>query len=280
MSGPAVSVYIPCFNVARFLPRVIAGLKRQSYPIQEIIAVDDGSSDDSAALAAQLGARVVRHERNRGLAAVRNTAVRAATTPYVASVDGDVVAHADWLGQLVATAEGGGYAGVCGQLQETQFFSLGDLWRNVHMRQGWGESRVEQPDFLFGNNNLYRRDALVAVGLYDERFRTNGEDADVSRRLKEAGHRLCYDPAARCDHLRQDSYSAICRTFWRYNNWREPPKSFREFRRHRRWCNRFLRGLAREDWRAGRWLVGAATLGMLLPWWWWDWRQYFTGRRP
>ena len=280
MTGPAVTVYVPCYNVARWLPRVIAGLRRQTYPIHEIIAVDDGSTDESAALADRLGVRLIRHERNRGLAAVRNTAIRAATTGYVASVDGDVVAHADWLEQLVATAQQGGYAGVCGRLQETQFFTLGDLWRGVHMHQWWGEERVEQPEFLFGGNTLFAREALLAIGLYGEQFRTNGEDADLSWRLKAAGHRICYEPAARCDHLRQDSYPAICRTFWRYNKWTAAPKTFKEFRRSRRQSRHVLRVRLRADLRARRWLVALGTAGMAWAWWWYDWRAWLTGRRP
>lgn len=275
-----ITVYVPCFNVAGFLPKVFGGLRQQSYPIREIIAVDDGSTDESAALAESLGARVIRHPRNLGLAAARNTAVREAKTEWVASVDGDVVAQPDWLEQLARVVRDGGYTGACGQLRETQFFSAADHWRNAHMRQWWGEQFIAAPKFLFGNNNLYSRQALLDAGLYDEKCRTNGEDADLSARVIARGGRLAYDPTARCDHLRRDSLGSIFRTYWRYHWWGPFPQTFREFRKRRRIGRRILRGLLREDLASKRCREAAVTAGMMAAWFWYDWRLLLTGRRP
>jgi len=94
--------------------------------------------------------------------------------------------------------------------------SLADRWRSAHMPQEWGPVRIENPKFLFGCNNLFRRQAVLEAGGYDEAKRTNGEDFDLSGRLRARGWRLIYDPAARATHLRSDSVRSILDTYWRW----------------------------------------------------------------
>jgi glycosyltransferase involved in cell wall biosynthesis len=85
-----VSVIIPAYNAQELLPRAIASVmsQRPAGP-EEVIVIDDGSSDGTAEVAERLGARVIRHGRNLGLSAARNTAVRAATQAWVALLDAD-----------------------------------------------------------------------------------------------------------------------------------------------------------------------------------------------
>ena len=83
-----VSVVIPAYNAARFLPRCLKSVFAQTLPPAEVIVVDDGSSDDSAEIARQLGARVVSRP-NGGLSAARNTGVRSSSSEWVALLDAD-----------------------------------------------------------------------------------------------------------------------------------------------------------------------------------------------
>jgi glycosyltransferase involved in cell wall biosynthesis len=85
---PTVSVVIPCFNQAGYLPAAIDSVRRQSHPPAEIIVVNDGSTDHTSALAATLGARVLT-QPNRGLPEARNTGLAAAAGEYVVLVDAD-----------------------------------------------------------------------------------------------------------------------------------------------------------------------------------------------
>lgn len=87
-----VSVIIPCFNHGEFLPEAVASVTSIPRNDVELIVVDDGSTDERtakemAALAAR-GIRVIRQE-NKGLAAARNTAIRASTAPYILPLDAD-----------------------------------------------------------------------------------------------------------------------------------------------------------------------------------------------
>lgn len=89
---PTVSVVIPVHNGARFLAEAIRSALDQTYPPHEVIVVDDGSDDASAAIAASHKATVIR-QPNRGVSAARNAGLAKASGEYVALLDADDI----WL---------------------------------------------------------------------------------------------------------------------------------------------------------------------------------------
>ena len=90
MTSPRVSCIVPVYNGERFLPEALESILRQTRPPDEIIVVDDGSTDGTARIATALGAPVrwVRQE-NAGPAAARNLAIRLATGDFLAFLDAD-----------------------------------------------------------------------------------------------------------------------------------------------------------------------------------------------
>ncbi len=89
MASPEqTSVVIPAFNEADVIADVVAGL-RQSADWREILVIDDGSRDQTAAAAAAAGARVIRHPYNKGNGASVKTGIRAASGEYVLIIDAD-----------------------------------------------------------------------------------------------------------------------------------------------------------------------------------------------
>ena len=93
---PLLSIIVPVFNAGRFLPRCIESIRRQTLAEIEIVCVDDGSTDESAAIldeyAAIDGRIKVVHKPNTGVSDTRNIGIDCATGKYVAFVDGD-----DWM---------------------------------------------------------------------------------------------------------------------------------------------------------------------------------------
>ncbi len=274
-----VTVYTPCYNGARYLRRSLPALFAQTLPPAEILVVDDGSTDGSAELARELGrgapvpVRVLAQPANRGLGAARNRAVREARTPLVAAVDADVVAEPGWLAALVAELDDPSVHGAGGDLRELYQQGLANRWRATHMRQSWGDARLEGVPFLYGANHVYRRETLLEVGLFDERCRTNGEDVDLGRRLLEKGRRLVYTPAAVCHHLRRDTLPSLLDTYWRwrfYGNRRDLSLAWtlKQNRGNFRWWPEHLRAdlSARE--------FGNLAVDLLVPFYrtWRDWK--------
>jgi GT2 family glycosyltransferase len=96
-----VSAVVPCFNREQFLAEALESVCNQTHPVDELIVVDDGSTDRSAEIAAYYGATVVRQE-NRGPGAARNRGTAVATGDVIAWLDADD----RWLPHHVAVLTG------------------------------------------------------------------------------------------------------------------------------------------------------------------------------
>ena len=103
--SPRFSVIIPAFNAATTLARAIDSVRAQSWPVHEIIVVDDGSTDDTANVARRFGdaVRLIR-QRNSGVSVARNAGAAAATGDWLAFLDADdwyapdrIKLHAAWI---------------------------------------------------------------------------------------------------------------------------------------------------------------------------------------
>lgn len=87
---PTISVVIPCYNGARFLRETLESVRAQTYPVLEVLVVDDGSTDDSAAIAESYGGPVrVLRQRNQGESVARNRGLDEAQGAWVAFLDAD-----------------------------------------------------------------------------------------------------------------------------------------------------------------------------------------------
>jgi GT2 family glycosyltransferase len=215
-----LTVYIPCYNAARFIEASVHALLGQTRPPDEILVIDDGSSDNSTELASRLPVRVIRHEKNKGLAAARNTAFANATHPFVGAIDADVLPNPTWLEHLLTHFADSHVVGTGGRLIEAHHSKPADAWRAIHMTQDLGLDRIdiEHPSHkrLGGFGTIFRKDAVLGVGGYNENYRTNYEDVDLCARLLAAGYKLVFEPRAVAFHQRLDSIRSVTRSSW---NW-------------------------------------------------------------
>ena len=100
-----VTAVIPTFNRRDLLERVLRDLNRQTHAVKQILVVDDGSTDGSAAVAEGAGAQVLRMSGNSGFARAVNGGIREAGTPLIAILNNDVELAETWLAELVSTVE-------------------------------------------------------------------------------------------------------------------------------------------------------------------------------
>ena len=90
MRSPLVSVIIPCYNQGRFLAEAIESALGQTYPNVEVIVVNDGSTDDTAEVAANYKEQIIYLEQdNKGLPAARNAGIKIASGDFIATLDSD-----------------------------------------------------------------------------------------------------------------------------------------------------------------------------------------------
>lgn len=203
-----VTLVVPTRDRAAAVARLLRALP----PHLPVVVVDDGSHDPEALaeVAAEHGARLVRHSRNRGPAAARNTGLRAVATPYVAFCDSDVRPEPGWLGTLRRHLDDPAVAVVAPRVRGRMPGS-GDSWleryeqarSSLDLGPTPAAVRIHGPvAYLPSAFLLVRRAALAdpAVGGgFDEHLRA-GEDVDLVWRLLGAGWRVRYEPAAEVRH--------------------------------------------------------------------------------
>ncbi|MGC8615311.1 MAG: glycosyltransferase family 2 protein [Thermoprotei archaeon] len=216
--NPKVSLYVPCYNCTKYLPATLAGILNQTHAPSEVIVVDDGSTDGlSSFLQSQPEYReviLVRHARNKGLAAARNTGIRSSSYEIVAALDADAIPSRDWLEKLLSYIDKG-FAGAQGRLIEMNCGTIPDLWRCTHMAQG-GPKLIVNPPYLYGNNTVFRKEYLTQG--YDERCMTSGEDIDICKKIRARGGKLIYDPSVKVYHQKKDSITSLAKTYWYYGH--------------------------------------------------------------
>jgi GT2 family glycosyltransferase len=208
---PRISVVVCTYNGAKTLAQTLAGVERLDYPDYEVIVVDDGSTDETAAIAAQFRCRLVR-TANRGLSSARNTGCEAATGEIVAYLDDDAWPDRHWLRYLAAAFLRTPHAAVGGPNIPPP--DDGVVAQCVARAPG-GPIHVllsdEEAEHIPGCNMAIRRDCLEAIGGFDPQFTVAGDDVDLCWRLQDRGWTLGYAPAAVVWHRRRRSV----RGYWR-----------------------------------------------------------------
>jgi len=208
---PRVSVVVCSYNGARTIRDCLDGLAHLSYPDFEVIVIDDGSTDDSAAIAGEYDVRLIRTE-NRGLAAARNTGLEAASGEIVAYLDDDAYPDPYWLHYLVDAFLTSAHVAVGGpNLPPPGDGAIADCVANAP----GGPTHVllsdREAEHIPGCNMAFRRDALRAIGGFDPQFRVAGDDVDVCWQLQKRGWTLGFSPAAVVWHHRRSSV----RAYWK-----------------------------------------------------------------
>jgi GT2 family glycosyltransferase len=233
-AGPRVSVVVCSHNGQATIGHCLEELGRLDYPDYEVIVVDDGSTDRTAAIAAEYDVRLIRTE-NRGLSAARNTGVEAATGEIVAFTDDDAWPDRDWLRYLVHAFESTGHAGIGGPNLAPD--DAGTVESAVAHSPG-GPTHVlladEIAEHIPGCNMAFRREALQAVGGFDPQFRIAGDDVDICWRLQERSWTIGFCPAAVVLHHRRRSVRAYLKQQVEYGK--------AEARLERKWPEKYNRG--------------------------------------
>jgi hypothetical protein len=203
---------VPHWNRRDLLQALLANLREQTLPFDQIIVADNGSTDDSAEVAERAGATVIRMGRNLGFAAAVNQGLAAARADWIAILNNDVTLAPDWLATLLATAE-----------QEDAWFATGKTlmasdpsridgafdaisrgacaWRCGSGRPDapvWNQlRRIRMAPMTAA---LFRSRLFEEIGTLDEEFESYLEDVDFGIRCAIQSRWGLYVPSATACH--------------------------------------------------------------------------------
>lgn len=176
-----ISCIIPVFNGERFLAEAVDSVRRQSVPVYEIIVVDDGSVDRTAAVVAELGPNVTYvYQENQGASAARRQGAAMAQGEYIAFLDADDLWRPEKIASQLACMEAAPRLGACTTYMQ-----------NFWMAEVEGElpaqsERLTAPQPGVASTVFLRSAAYRAIGPLDETLR-HRDIQDLLARLQAAG---------------------------------------------------------------------------------------------
>jgi len=211
---PMISVVVCCYNGADVLPDCLRAIQKQNWKGKmEIIAVDDGSTDDTYKVVKSFKkVRVIRNKQNKGLAGSRNVGLQAAKGEIIAMTDQDCRPQPSWLNELYAAYADESVKGVGGAAvskdesrfmfrylhatsplkplettllkSNTIFYRFG-LYLKALAGKGQKQQNRKRAVYSLVGANMSFRKSLVQEIHFDERFRFGGEEEDFCKRVNQ-----------------------------------------------------------------------------------------------
>ncbi len=210
MEKTKFSVVIPTYNSINTLKQTVNSILNQNYPKSqyEIIVVDDGSTDNSLDWLKEMKKKHknIRYltQKNAGPAKARNQGVKAAKNKLIAFTDADCLVPKDWFKRYEkALAKEKDVTVVGGYLEAPQKkinesnHALLEFFKNKYIYGQHGKEYIggfETPGCVT-NNAIYKKNVFLKLKGFNENFPTAaGEDADLKKRVAEAGYKLYFIP--------------------------------------------------------------------------------------
>jgi lipopolysaccharide/colanic/teichoic acid biosynthesis glycosyltransferase/glycosyltransferase involved in cell wall biosynthesis len=198
-----ISVVVPAYNAAETLGLCLRALSQQTLDREsyEIIVVDDGSTDATAAVAEAHDVRLVRQD-NAGPAAARNRGAREARGELLLFTDADCAPAPDWIERLSVPFSDSEVVGAKGVYRTRQRSLVARFVQLEYEGKYARMARQEQIDFIDTYSAAYRRDVFLANKGFETLFSTSSvEDQELSFRLARMGYRLVFVPDAVVYHV-------------------------------------------------------------------------------
>jgi glycosyltransferase involved in cell wall biosynthesis len=214
-ASPSISVIMPVYNASAFLGRSLPPLAMalKEGKIAELIAVDDGSSDNSAQLAAQLGARVIPSGGRLGPGGARNVAAQLAKGDILWFVDSDVVVSENGAERIRGALSSPDVWAVFGSYDDAPAArNFGSQYKNLLHHHHHQHGNPDAATFWAGCGAVRRARFLELGGFDAAKFvRPSIEDIELGYRIKERGGRIALDRGCLSKHLKRWSVAELVR---------------------------------------------------------------------
>jgi cellulose synthase/poly-beta-1,6-N-acetylglucosamine synthase-like glycosyltransferase/peptidoglycan/xylan/chitin deacetylase (PgdA/CDA1 family) len=219
---PSVAVIVPAYNEAVGIAQAVRSLDASDYPDLELIVVDDGSTDDTAAIVEALGLQRVRLIRraNGGKAAALTTGIAATDAEVVVMVDGDTAFEPQTVRRLVQPFADPAVAAVAGNTKVGNRPGLLGRWQHIEYVMGFNLDRrmyevLQCTPTVPGAIGAFRREVIVALGGVSGQ--TLAEDTDLTLAIGRLGHKVVYAEDARAYTEAPSTMSGLWRQRYRWS---------------------------------------------------------------
>lgn len=212
---PKLSVIVCTYNRSSWLRRCLASLEPQCSDggVVEVLIVDNNSPDDTRKVAEEYTSRMQHfryiYEKAQGLSHARNRGYRESRGQFVAYLDDDAKAHADWVASIIqffetlpeASGVGGPYKSFSPVPPPLWFPKEYGCWS-----LGAKTRKLKENEYVNGANMAFTKQALIALGGFDTTIGMTGskvsygEETNLTMRMRECGRSVYYCPKMVVDH--------------------------------------------------------------------------------
>lgn len=221
INKPKISVVICAYNAASCIQGILDSLKQQTFTDFEIVVANDGSTDNTAAIARAAGARVI-DMKHLGLSAARNVGINNSNADIIAIIDADCHASPQWLSEIHKEIASGQTV-VTGNTQIPKSTFLGDCISGLGYPGGghlgfenmWPVDKDGYTNHLAGGNCAFKKEAIQKVGAFNEKLTITGDDVYLSMKILESGLKIKYNPQMIMTHDARTSVKSFLR--WHYS---------------------------------------------------------------
>ncbi len=220
--GVGLTVLVPAYNEAESVADTIRSLQAQSVPIDEIVVIDDCSTDATGEVARSLGATVLRPPSNTGSkAGAQSFALAHVSTPYVMAIDADTVLDPRAVERILLAIREPGVAAACGFVLPRRVRTLWERGRYIEYLFAFTfykpiQDHYARPLISSGCFSIYRTDVVRACGGWSNR--TMAEDMDLTWTLYHRGYGVRFVPEAVSYPLEPHNYHFLSKQLRRWSH--------------------------------------------------------------
>lgn len=211
-----ISVVIPNYNGSKYIEGCLESLKRQTLIPDEIIIVDNGSSDGSLDIIQEKYnnyVKLIKMPSNKGFSIAANEGIKSSLHEYVVLLNNDTEVEEDWLKELYnEIKKDKDIFSVCSKMLRFDDRDIVDDVGDGYTILGWATKRGDgKPESKYTEScevfsacagaAIYRRDIFKKIGYFDENFFAYLEDVDISYRAKIYGFKNYFASRARVYHI-------------------------------------------------------------------------------
>ena len=217
-----LTILVPAYNEAATIAGTIRSLQSQTLAPRSIVVIDDASTDDTAAIARQLGVKVVCPAANTGSkAGAQNYGLNFVDTPFVMAVDADTALAPDAIEKLAAAFSDANTAAACGFVLPREVRTLWERGRYVEYLFAFTfykqvQDFYRKPLISSGCFSMYRTAVLREFGGWPQR--TLAEDMDLTWMLHQRGHGVRFIVDAECYPYEPHNYSFMSKQLRRWSH--------------------------------------------------------------
>jgi len=221
-SKPRLTVLVPAYNEAKNIAETIQSLQQQTAPPEEIIVIDDFSSDNTGDIARSMGVTVVRPPKNTGSkAGAQNFGLRLVKTEYCMAVDADTTLAPDGIEKILKAMEDPEVAAACGFVVPRVVRSVWERGRYIEYLFAFSfykpiQDLYDKPMISSGCFSAYRTDILLANGGWS--LRTLAEDMDLTWSFYRDGHKVKFVPEAVCYPIEPPNLNMMTKQLKRWSH--------------------------------------------------------------